>query len=94
MISELVQNKIDISKLIITKSISKGTEEENQQEEKGKKSKGSKNIYKVKQAHVVLAEKLQKRDPNLTFNIGDRINYVMIQGQNGSKNYENAEDPI
>ena len=43
---------------------------------------------------MVLAEKMQKRDPNLTFNIGDRINYVMIQGQNGSKNYENAEDPI
>ena len=47
----------------------------------------------VKQAHVVLAEKMQKRDPNLSFNIGDRINYVMIEGQKGSKNYDNAEDP-
>jgi len=37
---------------------------------------------------------MQKRDENLTVSIGDRISYVMIEGQKGSRNYENAEDPI
>ena len=41
-----------------------------------------------------LAQKMQKRDENISLNIGDRISYVMIAGQKGSKNYENAEDPI
>ena len=37
---------------------------------------------------------MQKRDENITISIGDRISYVMIAGQKGSRNYENAEDPI
>lgn len=37
---------------------------------------------------------MQKRDGNITLGIGDRISYVMIAGQKGSKNYDNAEDPI
>jgi DNA polymerase delta subunit 1 len=37
---------------------------------------------------------MKKRDENMEINIGDRIPYVMITGAKGSKNYENAEDPI
>ncbi|CAM6002461.1 unnamed protein product [Sphagnum balticum] len=67
----------------------------NQEDEDGKQTgKSGKNTYKVKQAHVELAHKMQKRDENITLGIGDRISYVMISGQKGSRNYENAEDPI
>lgn len=94
VIGNLVQNKIDMSKLVISKAISKSTQEE-QEEKDGKASgKSGKNTYKVKQAHVQLAQKMQKRDENISVNIGDRISYVMIAGQKGSKNYENAQDPI
>lgn len=37
---------------------------------------------------------MKKRDENINFSIGDRISYVMINGQKGSKNYNNSEDPI
>lgn len=83
VISQLVQNKIDISKLVITKAISKKSD--NEEDHKGKAS--GKNTYKVRQAHVELAHKMQKRDENISLNIGDRISYVIIEGQKGSKNY-------
>lgn len=53
MISELLQNKIDISKLVITKAISKNTEEDNGKKEGENKNK--KKTYKSKQAHTELA---------------------------------------
>jgi len=59
IVGDLVQNKIDISKLVITKAISKNTDEDDEEKD-GKKS--GKNTYKVKQAHVELAQKMQKRD--------------------------------
>jgi DNA polymerase delta subunit 1 len=46
-----------------------------------------KNTYKVKQAHVELAEKMRKRDASTNIGVGDRIAYVMIKGIKGSKNY-------
>lgn len=93
MISELVQNKTDISKLVITKAISKKSgDDDDDKKEKG--TKGGKNTYKVRQAHVELAAKMQKRDENIVIGIGDRISYVIIEGTKGSKHYENAEDPI
>ena len=41
-----------------------------------------------------LAEKIKKRDPGNAPGIGDRVAYVMVGGVKGSKNYENAEDPL
>ena len=94
IISDLLQNRIDISLLIITKSISKKSEEEETTDTSKIKGKVNKNTtYTAKQAHVELAEKMRKRDPNNAPNIGDRIPYVIIKGEKGSKNYENAEDP-
>jgi DNA polymerase delta subunit 1 len=60
LISDLLQNKIDISLLIISKSLSKksGTDDNN-----GKGNK--KNTYVSKQAHVELAEKMKKRDDGI-----------------------------
>lgn len=86
-VSNLLQNKIDISKLVISKAISKGAEEE-------EGNKNDKKTYKSKQAHTELAEKMKRRDENVNIHIGDRIPYVMINGMKGSKNYENAEDPL
>ena len=102
VISDLLQNKIDISLLIISKSLSKKSEEGGSDEEQGgqadkktnKSGKVKSTIYQAKQAHVELAEKMRKRDPGTAPNIGDRIQYVIIKGEKGSKNYENSEDPI
>ena len=41
-----------------------------------------------------LAEKIRKRDPGNAPGVGDRVAYVMVGGVKGSKNYENAEDPL
>ncbi len=37
---------------------------------------------------------MKKRDLGSAPTIGDRVAYVMISGIKGSKNYENAEDPL
>ena len=97
-----MQNKIDISLLIISKSLSKRTDEGSDEEGGGDKKANNKSItnknktstYQAKQAHVELAEKMRKRDPGTAPNIGDRIQYVIIKGEKGTKNYENSEDPI
>ena len=102
IISDLLQNKIDISLLIISKSLSKRSDEGSDEEIAGDKKTNNKSAtiknkgatYQAKQAHVELAEKMRKRDPGTAPNIGDRIQYVIIKGEKGSKNYENSEDPI
>ena len=51
MISDLLQNRIDLSLLVITKGLGKRSEEE---------SKGSvNNTYKAKMAHVELAARMR-----------------------------------
>jgi DNA polymerase delta subunit 1 len=102
VISDLLQNKIDISLLIISKSLSKRAEEGGSDDEGGevgdkkanKTGRNKSTTYQAKQAHVELAEKMRKRDPGTAPNIGDRIQYVIIKGEKGTKNYENSEDPI
>ena len=103
VVSDLLQNKIDISLLIISKSLSKKSEEGDSEDEGGaggdKKTKSGagrnkSTTYQAKQAHVELAEKMRKRDPGTAPNIGDRIQYVIVKGEKGTKNYENSEDPI
>jgi len=107
-ISDLLQNKIDLSLLVITKSISKKIgEQENDGKDDKKDTKGkqgnkfgkenpkqSSNVYKSKSAHVELAQKMQNREGGSAPTVGDRIAYVMVKGARGSRNYENSEDPI
>ena len=107
-ISDLLQNKVDLSFLVITRAISKKidhSEETNDKntntntKEKGGKSWGKEtkqpaNTYKSKSAHVELAKKMQTREGDSGPSIGDRIAYVMVKGARGNKNYENSEDPI
>lgn len=89
IISDLLANRIDLSKLIITKSISKKSDEDGDDKENTNKGKN----YVAKQAHVELAEKMKKRDEGTAPTVGDRVQYIMISGAKGSKNYNNSEDP-
>ena len=86
-ISDLLQNKMDISRLVITKSLNKGAEY-------ALGLGGKKEDYKVKQAHVELAARMKKRDAGSAPQMGDRVPYVIITGIKGAANFEKAEDPI
>ncbi|PVI00869.1 catalytic subunit DNA polymeras-like protein delta [Periconia macrospinosa] len=81
-ISDLLQNKIDMSNLVITKALTK------QEKEDGTGG------YANKQAHVELAERMKKRDAGSAPALGDRVAYVMVKGASGAKSYEKSEDPI
>ncbi len=86
-IADLLQNKMDISRLVITKSLNKGAEY-------ALGLGGKKEDYKVKQAHVELAARMKQRDPGSAPQMGDRVPYVIITGAKGAANFEKAEDPI
>ncbi|KAF2201011.1 catalytic subunit DNA polymeras-like protein delta [Delitschia confertaspora ATCC 74209] len=92
-ISDLLQNKVDMSNLVITKALTKGTEDEGDAPEKSN-AKAKKNVYASKQAHVELAARMKKRDAGSAPALGDRVAYVIIKGAGGAKNYEKSEDPI
>jgi DNA polymerase delta subunit 1 len=79
VVADLLQNKLDISMLVITKALGKGADAED---------------YKAKQAHVELAERMRKRDPGSAPAVGDRVPYVLIEGAKGAAAYERSEDPI
>jgi DNA polymerase delta subunit 1 len=79
VISDLLQNKLDISMLVITKALGKGADAED---------------YKAKQAHVELAERMRKRDPGSAPAVGDRVPYVIIEAAKGTPNYQRSEDPL
>ncbi|KAI0766572.1 DNA polymerase family B-domain-containing protein [Trametes elegans] len=78
VISDLLQNKIDMSQLVITKALTKASATE----------------YAAKQAHVELAERMKKRDAGSAPALGDRVAYVIIKGVKGAAAYEKSEDPI
>lgn len=80
MISDLLCNKIDLSQLVITKSLSKPFT--------------GKNAYASKLAHVELAKRMQKRDPGSAPQMGDRVAYIITKGAKNAKAYEKAEDPM
>ena len=88
-ISDLLQNRVDLSRLVITKGLSKKIgdgEEENKKDDT--------KVYTSNQAHVRLAEKMKQRDAASAPNVGDRVAFVMVKGAKGSKAYEKSEDPI
>jgi DNA polymerase delta subunit 1 len=78
-ISDLLQNKLDISMLVITKSLGKSADDSD---------------YNAKQAHVELAMRMKKRDAGSAPNVGDRVAYVIIQAAKGAPAYEKSEDPV
>jgi DNA polymerase delta subunit 1 len=78
-ISDLLQNKMDISMLVITKALSKSVGDDD---------------YKAKTAHVELAERMRKRDPGSAPVIGDRVPYVIIEAAKGTPAFKKSEDPV
>jgi len=78
-IGQLLQNKVDLSLLVITKSLGKGANRED---------------YVNKQAHVELAEKMRKRDPSSAPGSGDRVPYVIVTAAKNVMAYDKAEDPL
>mmetsp|Transcript_30619 Transcript_30619/g.91788 ORF Transcript_30619/g.91788 Transcript_30619/m.91788 type:complete len:1095 (+) Transcript_30619:226-3510(+) len=78
-IADLLQNKIDISHLVITKALSKEADSKD---------------YKAKSAHAELAKRMRQRDPGTAPNVGDRVPYVIIQAPKGVAAYDKAEDPV
>ena len=78
-IADLLQNKLDISMLVISKSLGKSADDVG---------------YAAKQAHVELAMRMRKRDPGTAPNVGDRVAYVIIQAAKGAPAYEKSEDPV
>mmetsp|Transcript_37724 Transcript_37724/g.82885 ORF Transcript_37724/g.82885 Transcript_37724/m.82885 type:complete len:1030 (+) Transcript_37724:59-3148(+) len=78
-IRDLLQNKVDLSLLVITKSLGKGANAED---------------YASKQAHVELAERMRKRDPSSAPGSGDRVPYVITSAAKGTPAYDRSEDPL
>ncbi|XP_005098812.2 DNA polymerase delta catalytic subunit [Aplysia californica] len=50
--------------------------------------------YAGKQAHVELANRMQKRDPGSAPKLGDRVPYVITAAAKGTAAYLKSEDPI
>merc|ERR1719482_2154679 len=78
-IGDLLQNKVDLSLLVITKSLGKGANAED---------------YGSRQAHVELAEKMRKRDPSSAPGSGDRVPYVITTAAKNTPAYDRSEDPL
>lgn len=79
IIGDLLLNKVDLSLLVITKSLGKGASPED---------------YASKQAHAELAEKMRKRDPTTAPGSGDRVPYVITSAGKNVPAWARAEDPL
>jgi DNA polymerase elongation subunit (family B) len=106
-IYDLQNGNIDLSKLIISKSLSKNLDVEKLNRELEQMNLGSQistsskshnkskgNVYTNNSPHVCLAERLYKRNPHNPPMVGDRIPYVILKGPKKSKLYQNSEDPL
>ena len=98
VVSDLLQDRIDMSQLIITKELGKKTQGQEEEELKSKKNTKnkteSKNVYNSKVPHVMLADKMRERDPATAPNIGDRVPFVIVKAHKNAKVYERAENPL
>lgn len=78
-IQQLLLGKVDLSLLVISKTLAKGAGDDD---------------YTNKQVHSELAKRMRKRDPLSAPNVGDRVPYVIITGPKDAKVYEKGEEPI
>jgi DNA polymerase elongation subunit (family B) len=81
VIGDLLQNKIDMSQLVITKALSKTGQCNKTLAENAIVT--SSTDYAGKQAHVELAERMKQRDAGSAPALGDRVAYVIIKGIKG-----------
>jgi DNA polymerase delta subunit 1 len=78
MISDLLQNKVDMSQLVITKALSK--ESWYTAAPLARLMNNVYTAYEGKQAHDELAKRMRKRDAGSAPATGDRVPYVIIKG--------------
>ena len=88
VISELLQNRIDLSLLVITKGLGKKMKSDSA----GGQTDST--TYQVKTAHTELAARMKKRDAANAPSAGDRVAFVMIKMGKGARGYEKSEDPL
>lgn len=79
IISDLLQNKTDLSMLVITKGLNKTGEGDD---------------YKVKQGHIELSKRMRQRDPGSAPVLGERIAYVVVDKGKNIPMYQKSEDPV
>lgn len=77
-IQDLLEDKVDLALLVISKSYAKKREDYKSQN----------------QAHLTLVDKMRKRDPSTAPNVGDRVPYVVVAGAKGAPAYTKVEDPL
>jgi DNA polymerase delta subunit 1 len=102
VISDLLQNRIDLSMLVISKGLGKKMKKldlekktDNLDTTVAKPATGGRGpTYLNKQPHVELAAKMMKRDAASAPSVGDRVAFVMIKGAKGAKGFEKSEDPL
>jgi hypothetical protein len=84
MIQSLLQGKVPISELMISKKLRSNYNETNKNGQK-----------LTKPAHWYLAQRMQERDPMNAPKNGDRVQYVYIETPNKhAKTHERIEDPL
>lgn len=106
MINDLLQNRIDISQLVITKSLSKkfDVEDEDDKNKADEEEKTEEQILQEKAQprsryshnnipHVRLVLKMRERDLVSAPIAGERVSFVIIKGTKGQGVGDLAEDP-
>ena len=94
MINDLLQNRIDISMLVITKALSKKFEEEGEKDDPDAEEKTEEQILQEKAQprskyshnnipHVRLVMKMRERDLVSAPIAGERVSFVIIKGTKG-----------
>jgi hypothetical protein len=78
-IRRLLSDGYTLFDLMITKALWRGTDA---------------GAYGMKLAHIELAEKLRKRYPDREIVLGQRLSYVLVQGEKGVKQYQQSEEPL
>lgn len=84
-IADLLQNRVDMSQLVITKALSKTGEHIRDSMSSGVWLLILCQDYAGKQAHVELAERMKVRDAGSAPSLGDRVAYVIIKGVKGGQ---------
>jgi len=78
VIAKLLQNKIDLSSLIVTKKLNKMEDYK----------------VKSAHVELVKRMRRRRGDYSKSYKTGDRVSYVIIRGGKKAKAYEKAEDPL
>jgi len=74
----LLSDGYTLADLRISKALWRGTDSEQ---------------YGTRVAHVELAEKLKRRYPGREIALGQRLSYVLVQGEKGVKQWQQSEEP-